>query len=51
MFLPHPASHIHASVLPYVEAPMSESTVLVADAGARVCVCVCVHIWEHRPWA
>ena len=50
MFLPRPASHVRASMLPCVEAPLSESTVLMADAGtqptgstgARVCVCVCV---------
>ena len=55
MFLPHPASLVRASVLPCVGAPMSESTVLLADAGAvpmgstgahvlgwGVCVCVCV---------
>ena len=33
VLLPHPASPVRASVLPCVEAPMSEST---------VCVCVCV---------
>ena len=35
MLLLRPASHVHASVLPCVEAPMSESTVLAADAGAQ----------------
>ena len=34
VFRPHPASLARASVLPCVEAPMSESTVLLADAGA-----------------
>ena len=36
VLLLHPASLFRASVLPCVEAPMSESTVLC------VCVCVCV---------
>ena len=34
VFLPRPASLVRASVLPCVEAPMSESTVLLVDAGA-----------------
>ena len=34
VFLPRPASHVHASVLPCVEAPLSASTVLTVDAGA-----------------
>ena len=33
MFLLHPASRHHASVLPCVEAPLGESTVLSAVAG------------------
>ena len=35
MFLPHPASHIRASVHPCVEAPMGESTLLAPDVGAQ----------------
>ena len=37
--LPHPTSHVHASVLACVEAPVSESTVLVAAAGAQPTSC------------
>ena len=34
VLLPPPASHLRASVLPFVGAPMGESTVLSAVAGA-----------------
>ena len=36
MVLPQPASHLRAPVLPCVEVPLGESTVLLAVAGARV---------------
>ena len=34
MLLPHPAPRCRASMRPYVEAPLGESTVLPAVAGA-----------------
>ena len=52
VFLPRLASLVRAPVLPCAEAPLGESVVLLADAGAEnprvplelmcVCVCVCV---------
>ena len=35
VLLPHPTSHVRAFVLPCLEAPTSESTVLAADVGAE----------------
>ena len=35
MFLPRPASLVRAPVLPCAEAPLGESVVLLADAGAK----------------
>ena len=46
VFLPQVASHIRASVLPCVEAPMCESTVLVADAGCSPRVPLELLCWE-----
>ena len=52
MFLPHPASLARASVLPCVEAPMSESTVLLADTGAMPTGSAGAHVlgWGGRGW-
>ena len=35
VFLPRPASLVRAPVLPCAEAPLGESVVLLADAGAK----------------
>ena len=52
VLLPHPASPVCASVLPCVEAARSESTVLVADAGAVPTGSAGAHVlgWGGRGW-
>ena len=35
VFLPRPASLVRAPVLPYAEAPLGESGVLLADVGVK----------------
>ena len=44
VFLPRPASHVRASMLPCVEAPLSKSTALMADAGAQPTGCAGAHV-------
>ena len=52
VFLPHHASLVRASVLLDLEAPMSESTVLLADAGAVPTGSTGAHVlgWGGRGW-
>ena len=52
VLLPHPASLVRASVLPCVEAPMGESTMLLADAGAGPTGAAGAHVlgWGGRGW-
>ena len=45
LLLPHPASGLHVPMLPFVEAPLSYSTVLLAVVGA-----CCLRAWEWNQW-